>query len=150
MGKFKVLFSSTSYAFAQLGTFKTFLSASSIFHSSTWIIDSRVIDHMTNESNVFLSCIPCSSNQKVQVANGSLTPINDKDNVSITLNITLSSVLHVSNMFCNLLFINKLTKSQNYSITFFPTNFVFQNLTMRKMIGSAKEREGFYYVVTKE
>ena len=56
--------SSTSCVFAQLGTFKTTLSTSSVFHSNTWIIDSRTTNHMTKESNVFLSYISCFSNKK--------------------------------------------------------------------------------------
>ena len=73
MGKSKVSSSSTSCTFAQSSTFKTTLSTSSILHSNTWIIDSGATNHMTKESNVFLSYIPYSSNQKVQVAKGSLT-----------------------------------------------------------------------------
>ena len=76
----------------------------------------------------------------VQVANGSLNPINGKVNVSFTPNITLSSFLHVPNMFCNSLFISKLTKPQNCSITFFPTHCMFQDLVTKKMIGSTKKR----------
>ena len=114
MGKFEISSSSTSYAFAPSGTFKKTISTSSVLHSNTWITDSRAIDHMTKESNVFLSYISCYSNKKVQVANRSLTPISGKVNVSV--------IPYVS---CNLLSINKLTKSQNCSITFFPTHCVF-------------------------
>ena len=88
--------------------------------------------------------------KKIQVANGSLTPVSGKNNVSVTPKITLSSVSHVLNMSCNLLSISKLTKSQNYSVTFFSTHCVFEDLTTGKVIGSAKEREGLYYLVTEE
>ena len=114
MGKFEISSSSTSYAFAPSGTFKKTISTSSVLHSNTWITDSRAIDHMTKESNVFLSYISCYSNKKVQVANRSLTPISGKVNVSV--------IPYVS---CNLLSINKLTKSQNCSITFFLADRVF-------------------------
>ena len=80
---------------------------------------------MIKEPNVFLSYIPCLGNQKVYIANGSLTPISGKGNILVTHNITLSSVLHVLNMSCNLLSINKLKKSQNCSITFFLADRVF-------------------------
>ena len=61
-----------------------------------------------------------------------------KGNVSITPNITLSCALYVPNMFCN------------YFVTFFPTHCVFQDLTTRKIIGSAEEREGLYYLAIEE
>ena len=53
-------------------------------------------------------------------------------------------------MSCNLLSINKLAKSQNCFVTFFPIHCVIQNLTMGKMMDYAKERGDLYYLVTKE
>ena len=53
-------------------------------------------------------------------------------------------------MSCNLSSISKLTKSQNCSVTFFSTDCMFQDLTTGKVIGSAKEREGLYYLVTEK
>lgn len=60
--------------------------------------------------------------------------------------LTLDFVLHVPKIFCNLLSINKVTKSLNCYITFYPTHFIFQDLASRKKIGTAKKREGLYYL----
>ena len=79
-----------------------------------------------------------------------MTPISGRGNVLVSHNITLPFVLHIPNMSCNLLSISKLTKSQNCFVTFFQNHCVFLDLTMGKMIGSAKEREGLYYLVIEE
>ena len=129
MGELKVTPTSTSYAFAQSGTLHKALTTTSVSNSNSWIIDSRASDHMTKEPNFFLSYIRCSSKQKVQVVDGTFTPISGKENVSLSPKITLTFVLHVPKMSCNLLSISKLTNTCNCSITFFPNHCVFQDLT---------------------
>ncbi|RVW46160.1 hypothetical protein CK203_076170 [Vitis vinifera] len=57
--------------------------------------------------------------------------------------------VHVPKMSANLLSISKLTKSQNYSVTFFSNRCVFQDLT-RKTIGNAEKREGLYYLIPQD
>ena len=66
MGELKVTPTSTSYAFAQSGTLHKPLTTTVVPNSNSWIIDSRASDHMTKESNFFLSYIPCFGKQKVQ------------------------------------------------------------------------------------
>ena len=105
---------------------------------------------MTKEPNFFLSYISCFGKEKVQVADGTSTPLSGKGNVSFSPKITLTSVLHAPKMSCNLLSISKLTKTDNCSGTFFPNYCVFKDLTLGKMIGSAKERNGLYYLDTEE
>ena len=57
--------------------------------------------------------------------------------------------VHVPKMSANLLSISKLTKSQNYSVTFFSNRCVFQDLT-RKTTGNAEKREGLYYLIPQD
>ncbi|KAL6313712.1 hypothetical protein AAG906_010131 [Vitis piasezkii] len=54
-----------SHAFSALG----------ISLSSSWIIDSRVIDHMTHSLEKFSTYIPCPSNKKITITDGSLVTI---------------------------------------------------------------------------
>ena len=58
--------------------------------------------------------------------------------------LILKSVLHVPNIACNLLSINKLTKDMNCVAKFFNSHCEFQDLCSEKMIGSAKECDGLY------
>ena len=63
--------------------------------SAPWILDSSASDHITSISNWFQTYVLCPGNKKVQIADGSLSPVVGKDSISISENIVLQSVLHV-------------------------------------------------------
>ena len=102
--------SNPSSYFAKSGNIDYALHAFENISSKSWIIDSGASNHMTNESNNFLSYSPYSNNGKVFVANGSFIPISGEGFVSISLSITLDSILHVPKIARNLLSISKITK----------------------------------------
>ena len=124
------------------GSLSTFLCSK---ENNIWVIDSGEIDHMTGNSCLFLSYKPCAGNKKVKVANGTLTPIAGIGSVKIS-NISLSKVLHVPSLACNLVSVKKITKELNCRAIFLPDSCVFQELTMGRMIGSAEEHAGLYYL----
>ena len=125
MGKSKVTPTSSSCAFAQSSTLCKALTTTAVSNFNSWIIDLGASDHMTKESNFFLSHRPCSGKQKVQVADKTLTRVSGKGNVSLSLKSTLTYVLHVPKMFYNLLSINKLKKTCNCFSNFFPKLLCF-------------------------
>ena len=125
MGKSKVTPTSSSCAFAQSSTLCKALTTTVVSNFNSWIIDLGASDHMTKESNFFLSYRPCSGKQKVQVADKKLTRVSGKGNVSLSLKSTLTYVLHVPKMFYNLLSINKLKKTCNCFSNFFPKLLCF-------------------------
>ena len=84
MGKSKVTPTSSSCAFAQSSTLCKALTTTAVSNFNSWIIDLGASDHMTKESNFFLSHRPCSGKQKVQVADKTLTRVSGKGNVSFT------------------------------------------------------------------
>ncbi|KAJ9675808.1 hypothetical protein PVL29_024651 [Vitis rotundifolia] len=84
-------------------------------------------------------------NLKVKITDGTLSPVAGKGSIRISKSITLNPVLPVPNLSCNLLSISQLTKSSNSLAKFLPSHCVFQDLSSRKTIGSAKTREGLYY-----
>lgn len=110
-----------------------------------WIIDSGASDHMTDSHHLFSTYTPCAGNIKVKIADGSLSTVAGKWSIQISKSITLNSVLHVPNLSCNLLSVSQLTKKSNCSVEFFPSYCVFQDLSSRKTIGSAREYAGLYY-----
>ena len=124
------------------GSLSTFLCSK---ENNIWVIDSGATDHMTGNSRLFLSYKPCAGNKKVKVANGTLTPIAGIGSVKIS-NISLSKVLHVPSLACNLVSVKKITKELNCRAIFLPDSCVFQELTMGRMIGSAEEHDGLYYL----
>lgn len=84
------------------------------------------------------------------MANCSNISVHGKESIAINKDFTLDFILHVLEMSVNSLSINKLTKSQNRSVTFFLNQCVFQDLAMEKMIDSAKGREGLYYLIPQD
>ena len=128
---------------AQTGIFST--GFSSQLTSAPWIIDSGASDHMTNTSSLFKTYSVCSGNQKVRIADESLSSIAGKGSIQISDTIVLKFVLHVPNLSCNLLSVSKLSQDSNCSVIFYPTHCEFQDRTMGMMIGNAKIQDGLYY-----
>lgn len=64
--------------------------------------------------------------------------------VTINKDLTLTSVLYVPKLDCNLLSISKLTRDLYCMTTFFPYLCVFQDLDSGKRIGSAEMCSGLY------
>ncbi|KAI5412036.1 hypothetical protein KIW84_056928 [Lathyrus oleraceus] len=95
----------------------------SVSPNHTWIVDSGASDHMTSESTLFSSYSPCADNQKIKIADGSFSAIAGKGSVVLSP-ITLKNVLHGPNLSCNLM----------------------SDLNLGKMIDSAKESGGLYYL----
>lgn len=118
-----------------------FLSSSTL---APWIIDSGASDHMTSTS-LFHCYTPSASNQKVKIADGSLSSIAGKGSIKISDHITLKSVLHVPNFSCNLLSVGKLSNDSNYSVVFYPNKCEFQDLGLGRTIHSAGVQDGLYY-----
>ena len=101
---------------------------------------------MIESYSLFSSYLPCGSNLKVKIADGSLSSVAGKGSIKIFDSLTLESVLHVPKLSYNLLSISQLMKNSNCSAKFFLTHCVFQDLSSGKMIGSAKECERLYYL----
>ena len=133
----------SSGSLAKKGTFFTALSTMS--QTTPWIIDSGAYDHMTDAHHSFSTYSPCAGNLKIKIADGTLSPFASKGSIRISESSTLNPVLHVPNLSCNLLFISQLTKKSNCSAKFLPSYCIFQDLSLGKTIGSAKEHEGLYY-----
>ncbi|GAU39772.1 hypothetical protein TSUD_220160 [Trifolium subterraneum] len=115
-------------------------------HSNPWIIDSGASEHMTNCSHLFSSYFLSSGSEKVRIADGSYSSIAGKGNIKISEHITLQSVLHVPKFACNLLSVHKLSKDTNCSVLFHSSSCVFQDQNSGKMIGTAREINGLYYL----
>lgn len=67
-----------------------------------------------------------------------------KGAIVLSNNLVLKSVLHVSNLFCSLISISKLTHHLNCCAKFPQTHSVFQELCSGMRIDNAKELEGLF------
>ena len=110
-----------------------------------WIIDSGASDHMTGQSQLFHPYLPSSGLNKVCIVDGSFSPIAGKGKIALTPTLTLSSVMHVPKLSCNLFSVSKFTETNNCVAKFFPSYYEFQDLGSGKTIGNAGEIKGLYY-----
>lgn len=101
---------------------------------------------MTGCSSSFDSYSTYHGEDKVRVADGSLSPISGHGSIHYSPTISLSKVLHVPKFPSNLLSVSSLTHSLNCSVTFFPTHCVFQELATRRLIGGGKVHGGLYFL----
>jgi len=120
---------------------------SSIHLPSTWIIDTGATDHITTIPHLLQNTHPPSIfSSSIFIPNGSSVPITSFGQTKLTPNITLLNVLCAPTFKHNLISIHKMTTHLNYSVTFFPSQCIFQDLSMRKEIGRGHERGGLYYL----
>ncbi|RDY13293.1 hypothetical protein CR513_01815, partial [Mucuna pruriens] len=94
---------------------------------------------------MFYSYNPCGGNKKVKITYGSLSTIIGIGTIKLSPLITLHNVLHVLNLSCNMLSISKITSNYQRQVNFYSSSCVFHELTIGRMIDSAKERDGLYY-----
>ena len=99
-----------------------------------WIIDSGASDHMKGQSQLFHSYLPSSGLNKVRITDGSFSPIPRKEEIALTLTLTLNSVLHVPKLSCNLFSVSKFTQTNNCVAKFFPSYCEFQDLGSGKRL----------------
>lgn len=66
--------------------------------------------------------------------------------IVLSLTVSMSSVLLAPTLSNNLLFISKIKKHLNYSVTIHSTHYVFQDNFTKMTIGIGKERGGLYYL----
>ena len=83
------------------------LNASSNELRNAWILDSGATDHMTHNPNQFKTNLPCPSNRKIVVADGTTTTMAGIGDVQVTSNLVLKNVLHVPQLSTNLVSIQK-------------------------------------------
>ena len=120
---------SSSCSLAQKGNYYT-TSLYSVKPNSNcpWIIDSGATDYRTGSSKLFSSYSPCVGNQKIKIADGSLSAIVEKGSIVISPSITLHNVLHIPNSSCNLLFVSEITHDLKCRAHFSHSSYVFYDL----------------------
>ena len=116
--------STPTTALAESGKPDTCLMSS----SSTWVIDSGVTDHMTSNFGLFTTFHSHPSTSSVIVADGSKSCVLGSGTINPTPLIPLTFVLSLPHFSFNLIYVSKLTRTLNCSISFFPGYCLFQDI----------------------
>ena len=56
--------------------------------TSTWIMDSRALNHMISSSKIFYTYRPSLRNQKIKIIDETFINIASQENISISLSLT--------------------------------------------------------------
>lgn len=88
--------------------------------------------------------------QFITVTNGDSIPISGSGNIMLESSIELKDVLYVPQLVNSVIFIQKLTKDLNFSITFLSFYCIFYDLAMRKMVLIAKVQSELYVLESKD
>lgn len=131
---------------AQSGTSNSSYSFSVFTRNRDWIIDTGATDHMTCDHAKFTNLSTNNSKPAIINANGISSPVTGMGSVHISPSLSISNVLFVPSLNCNLLSVSQLTESHECVITFFPTHCVLQNMHTKEKIGSGKRSGGLYYL----
>ena len=131
---------------AKTGIPNSVYGSSIITRTSDWIIDTGATDHMTCDPSKFTNLSSSDSKPVIVNANGISSPVVGLGTVSISPSLSISNVLFVPSLNCNLLSVSQITKSHNCVAIFFPTHFVLQNIHTKEKIGSGKKIGGLYYL----
>ena len=120
-----------------------------ISSSSTWVINFGATDHMTGNSSLFTTFQSHPSTSIVTLANWSTFCVLGLGTIHLTPLITLTSIMSLPQFSFNLIYISKLTRTLNCSISFFPNYCLIQELSTKRIIGRGRESEGLYILDTK-
>ena len=120
-----------------------------ISSTSKWVIDSRVIDHMTGKSSLFTMFQLHPSTSTVTLADGSTYYVLGSRKIHPTSLITLTFVLSLLPFSFNLISVSKLTRTLNSNISFFFDYCLIQDLSTKRIISRGRESRGLYILEAK-
>ena len=103
---------------------------------------------MTSNSNLFTTFQSHPSSSTVTLANGSTSCVLGSKTIHLIPLITLTSVMSLPQFSFNLISVNKLTHSLNYSISFFLDHCLIQDLSTKQIIGRGRESGSLYILET--
>ncbi|KAK2371611.1 hypothetical protein QL285_084537 [Trifolium repens] len=120
-------------------------SFNNAYNLSTWILDSGASHHICISLQWFQSYIAITPIQ-IKLPNGNFAIAKYSGIVSFSPNFIVSNVLYVPEFSINLISISKMCHSLSCLIQFSDSKCVIQDQKTLKMIGSADEYEGLYYL----
>ena len=113
-----------------------------------WILDSGASDHISGNKDLFSSITTTFALPTVTLANGSQTMAKGIGLAHPLPCLPLTFVLYTPECSFNLIFINKITRSLNCSITFFNKFVTLQDRSTGKTIGIGRESQGLYHLAS--
>ena len=115
-----------------------------ISSSFKWVIDFGAIDRMTGNSSLFTTFQPHLSTSTITLAAGLTSCVLGSRTIHPTSLISLTSVFSLPQFSFNLIYVSKLSRTLNCSISFFPDYCLIQDLLTKWIIDKGREFGGLY------
>ncbi|XP_071721719.1 uncharacterized protein [Rutidosis leptorrhynchoides] len=110
-----------------------------------WLLDTGASDHICCSKGLFKTIEP-TRNHHIQLPNKHVISVTHIRTVELSNTITLLNVLYAPEFTFNLVFANKLTVNSNFVLMVYSSKYLMHDLTSMKMIGTAEQRHGLYYM----
>jgi hypothetical protein len=120
-------------------------SSNSAYSLSTWILDSGASHHICISLKWFQSYIAITP-INIKLPNGNNAIAQYSGTVKFSSDFVISNVLYVPQFSINLIAVSKLCQLLNHLIQFSGSKCIIQDQKTLRMIGSADECEGLYYL----
>jgi hypothetical protein len=121
------------------------VSSYNAYSLGNWILDSGASHHICISLNWFQSYIEINP-INIKLPNGNFAIAKYSGTVSFSPQFTITNVLYVPDFSINLIAVSKLCQTLNCSIKFLDSQCSIQDQKSLRMIGSAREHEGLYYL----
>ena len=115
-------------------------------HTASWILDSRVSDHISSNKDLFSSLTFLSALPTITLANGSQTIPKGIGLACPLPSLPLTSVFYVHNFHFNLISISKLTHDLHCVLTFSHNFVTLQDQSTGKTISIGQESQGLFHL----
>nr|GEW22391.1 hypothetical protein [Tanacetum cinerariifolium] len=112
-----------------------------------WIYDSGASDHMTPKEDSIFDPYQLKIKPQIKLPNGDSSIISHVGKVKLSNGTVLKDVLVVPSFKFSLLSVPKLTQDSQCVVSFYPTFCVVQDLTIRKVTGLCRLKEGLYHLI---
>ncbi|XP_074266402.1 uncharacterized protein LOC141589669 [Silene latifolia] len=112
---------------------------------TSWIIDTGASNHVTGDISCLLDCQSISP-RPVGLPNGQRVESTVMGSVYINATLTLSRVLYVPSLTCNLLSVPQLASDHDFIFEFAKTSCLIQDRSLKTTIGSGELRDGLYWI----
>ncbi|GKB54638.1 hypothetical protein Tco_0905391 [Tanacetum coccineum] len=109
-----------------------------------WISDIGSSDHMSPHLNLFISTKNLKTPIIVHMPDGSSKTVTIVGQVQLNPSLILTDVFYVPDFQLNLLFVGKLIKHKQLAAYFYPNDFMFQDLTTKKIVAVGKGSQCLY------
>ena len=105
-------------------------------------------DHMTGNSSLFTTFQSHPSTSTVTLADRLRPCVLRSWTIHLIPLTTLTSVLSLPQLSFNVIYVSKLTRTFNCSISFFLDHCLIQDLSMKRIISRGRESKGLYILET--